>query len=455
MKTTTVVQAFVIALSIEGIASQAAALPMLEEPIPLPASFEGVITIYPDNHNTTQIRNYWLVPSTARLVRNPDKKLAFGLVHSGVSSFDPDGINVLVTATVQPYVDAPTLAQAERLVEDQAKKEGATSVNFRYIAPTETTAEILIGGQHYDWSGKDKTTVKGGLVEAGIPFQVKVNKSFDVRAITQAGGDNASTLGVLYTMKFNGVRNRCDFDVTADFSEAFKHFKAEISASGWYGAVKGHGKVEWQSLVDSGIAKLTVRQCRQEDLDKFDYTKILNSFLEQIANRSGFFARQLQPSGLPDAPGGGGLWGWGVSAGGGYESYDVTQKLVYAVDAQFTVEDEINFGMSFPSGGPELVSYVKNITDTNKPYPTSDDFKSIATQHKQCRSNNITALKKLLADGTINQGLYDQLIEKAITQGCYVDYSTQNLAALLNKTLTGAIGSAIDPNLVAEFLLRK
>lgn len=413
----------------------AIALPMLEEPIPLPAKFEGIITIYPDNHNTVQIQNFWLVPSTARIVRNPDKKLAFGLVHSGVSSFDPDGINALLNVSIQPYVDEKTLNDAKALIEQQAKAQGATSVNFRYVAPTESTARLLVGGQYYDWAGKEKTVVSGGLVEAGIPFQVKLNNaSFDVRSLAQAGGDDASTFGVLYTMKFSGVRNRCDFDVTADFTETYKHFKAVVQASGWWGIAKGSAKTEWQTLTSLGLAKLNVRQCKQEDLDKFDVGKILNSFMEQLASRTGFFAKQLQPGGLPDAPGGGGGWGWSVSAGGGFESYDVSQQLKYAVDAQYTVEEEIAYGMSFPSGGPELKGYVRNLTDSNKPFPTSADFKKIAGQHTQCRKNNIDALKKFLADGTISQSLYDDLIQKTLTKGCYVDYTTNTLEAKLSSS---------------------
>lgn len=433
------------------IARKSFGLPMLEEPVPLPPTFDGVITLYPDNHNTKEKRDYWMVPSTARIVRNQDEKLAFGLVHSGVSSFDSDGINALINVTVQPYVDPKTLQDAKKLVDESARADGATAVNFRFVSPIETTAQLLLGGQYYDWNGKEKTIVKGGAIEAGIPFQVKLeNKSFDVRTLAQAGGDDGSTFGVLYTMKFNGVRNRCDFDVTANFRETYEHFKAEVKAHGWWGAAKGAAKVEWQTLVSKGIVKLNLRQCRQEDFDKFDVSKILASFMEQISSRTGFFAKELKPNGLPDAPGGGGVWGWGASVGGGFEKTDETKELVFSVDAQYTVEEEIAYGMSFPSGGPELKKYVKNISDTTKPYPTSDDFKAISTQHKECRNKNIAALKSLLADGTISQNLYDQLIEKTMSKGCYVDYSTTSLRELFVNDKSGS-GSFIDGDTLLQF----
>src|SRR6185369_3094808 len=75
-------------------ASESLGLPKLNAPVELPSTFDGVITVYADSENTNQVRRYWLIPSTARIVRRQDGKLAFGLVHSGVSSFDRDGINV-------------------------------------------------------------------------------------------------------------------------------------------------------------------------------------------------------------------------------------------------------------------------------------------------------------------------------------------------------------------------
>ena len=95
-------------------------LPLLESPVPLPASFDGVITIYPDSANTKEIRRYWLVPSTARIVRSSQSNLLeFGMVHSGLTltpngKLDPDGVRGLLTLTVQPvsytHLTLPTKA---------------------------------------------------------------------------------------------------------------------------------------------------------------------------------------------------------------------------------------------------------------------------------------------------------------------------------------------------------
>lgn len=405
------------------------ALPMLEEPVPLPASFEGIITIYPDSHNTAAVQNFWLAPSTARIVRNPPKpgepqgKLAFGLVHSGISGFDPDGVSALLTATFQPYVDAATVKQATELITKSVEAAGGKAF-FRYIAPKETEVFFLVGGQYVDWTGrKPNAIVKGGLVEAGIPFQIKVKDSQDARALSQAGGDDASTMGVQFRMKFDGIRGRCHFLITGKFKETYEHFKTAVSASGWFGLARASARVEIQKLVSKDAIKIQLYQCTQEKFDKYYPVEAVEGLMAQLAARTGAFARTLKANGLPDAPGGGGMWGWSFSAGGGFESYDEDRELSYEYDLNFTEEQEFTFGMAFPTGGNELKTYVKNLTDTGKPFPTSDDFKKIRDQMAACRKANLAALKKLLADGDINQTQYDKYVEQAMERGCYVDYT--------------------------------
>lgn len=425
------------------------ALPLLDRPYPLPASFEGIITFYPDHENTNTKRSYWMIPSTARIIRNPSGKLAFGLVHSGVSSFDPDGINALLNITIQPYVDDATIQRAKRLIEEADAKEGATS-SFVFIAPTETTARLLIGGQYVDFrkgatdepGTKDVSVVKGGSVEAGIPFQVKIDKSFDVRALTQAGGDNTSTLGVLYSMKYKGIGDRVHVRITAKFTETYEHFKASVRASGWFGLARASASTEWQKLKSEDAVIIKILQGTEAQVDSILPKDIIQKLMEALVARTGFFARTLKPNGISNAPGGGGLWGWSFSASGGFESTDEQRELIIEIDNQYTRDQEIVFGMSFPSGGDELKSYVKNVTNTDKPYPTSDDFNKILEQHRKCRASNIEALRRLLSERTINQELYDKLIENALTKGCYVDYSTDNIARIMTPLVSKDIRHA-------------
>jgi hypothetical protein len=90
--------------------------------------------------------------------------------------------------------------------------------------------------------------------------------------------------------------------------------------------------------------------------------------------------------------------------------------------------DPIAFGMSFPTGGTELQQYVKNLTHTDKPFPTSADFASQRDQHKACRTTNIDGLKRMRDDGTIDQDLFNELVREAISKGCHVDFSLGALA---------------------------
>jgi hypothetical protein len=299
--------ALLLTLFILLITNTANALPRLDAPVPLPAEFDAIITIYPDNYNTASQQQYWLIPSTARIVRTPNKNLAFGLVHSGVSGFDPDGVNALLNVTIQPYIDAKTLQKAKDLIKAQA---GNATVSFSYVVPRQMTCRMLIGGQFHDFGGDKMTVVNGGSVEAGIPFQFKFNNSFDVRCFAQAGGDKAALFGALYTMKFQGVGNRVKFTVTAKFKETMQHFKAAVAGSAWYGAIKADTRTEWTNLKHSGAVTLKVWEGTEEQVDKWGAKLIVDGLLKQLTDRTGMFARTLKPTDLPDAPGGGGALGW-------------------------------------------------------------------------------------------------------------------------------------------------
>lgn len=415
--------AAIVAIAVISVTGTAFALPKLEEPVPMPADLDELVTAYPDNHNTTAQHHYWLAPNTARIVTRPNGDLAFGLVHSGVSGHDPDGVNALLNCTFQPHIDAERLTRIKTHIEEHARRQGARTVTFSFISPKQSTCQLLVGGQFYDWNGQNKTIINGGSVDAGIPFQIKVTDSFDVRCLSQAGGEKAALFGVLYTMKFDGVGSRVHFVVTADFRQVLDHFKAEVAGSAWFGAVKANWRTEWTRLKDSGAVKLTVYSGTEEQVEKYHANKIVDNLLTQLAARTGMFARTVKPSELPGAPGGGGRLGWGVSVGGGFEHVEDTSELRYVVDAQFTREQEIVFGMNFPIGGQEMIPYVKNLTHPNIPFPTADDFKRRTQEQGRCLNKNLLALKRMLDEGLIDRELWLELVKDACTRGCYVDYS--------------------------------
>jgi hypothetical protein len=440
------------------LAGLGSAQPFLESPVPLPAKFDGVITIFPDSHNTIQARRYWLVPSTVRIHRYPQNgDLAFGLVHSGVSRFDPDGISALLNITIEPYVDAKTLQDAKDLITQQAKVEGAsTPPTFSFISPTSTSARLLVAGQYAEWGGPNAIVVAGGTVEAGIPFQIKLSNSQDVRALTQTGGPKAALFGAEFRMKFNGLGSPCEVHLHATFTETYQHMLAHVKASGWFGLVNADLKTEWQSLTQQPWVQLTEKGCSDQQVQTYHIAQIFDDLINAVNNRTGLFAKQLKANGLPDAPGGGGIFGWSVNAGGGFESYTDTTDFNIDLVLQDKQEKEIVYGLNFPAGGKEMEPYVKNLSDSNKPFATSDDFLAQKNQHMACRAANVNSLKSLLSSGTINQSLYDQLISNAITKGCYVDYTTsaQSTPSGSISLLSGRTPSALKSS-ISELLGKK
>jgi hypothetical protein len=422
-------RAIVRAMCISGLALAAAtaahALPLLESPVPLPANFEGVITIYPDSDNSVQVRRYWLVPSTARIVRNAQtNQLEFGMVHSGLTvlpagRLDPDGVRGLLTLTVQPYVDNDTLNRAKQLIEQTARTEGATSVTFSFITPREMKGWLMVGGQPSDFWGMGGTlSAAGGTVEAGYVFQIRLQDRFDIRALTQAGGDAASTVGARFTMKFDGMTNPCRFTVRAKYQQLYEHYKAQVNASGWFGLVRANASAEWKTLKENPFVTFENRGCSDTTIEKYYALKLIDSLLTQLAARSGQFAPVLKPSGLPDAPGGGGLFGWSFNAGGGYERVDEERDIEYSVNIQSRVEEEMAFGFSFPTASNVLKPHMKNLTDTAKPLPTSADIEQVAAANETCIAGRIAWLRQLHANGAISQDFFQKEVQRTVSTGC-------------------------------------
>jgi hypothetical protein len=423
-------------------AGPASALPLLEQAYPLPASFDGVITIYPDSDNTPTVHRYWLVPNTARIKRKDHSTdLELGFSHGGLTRMETFGIKALLSVTIQPYVDDQTLQSAKKLITDADAKTGASS-SFNYIGPTSTTAYIMVGGHPGDFFGDSaKQTIAGGSVDAGIPFQVLLSDEFDVRTITQRGGDKASLVGARFKMAFDGLTDKCSFTITAHFDQVYEHFKQQVAASGWFGLVGGNEAVEWQNLKSQPWVKFTQKACSDETLDRYYGREVLKSFLDQLTSKTGYFAPQLKPNGLPNAPGSPGIFGWSLSVGGGYEQTSETVDLSYSVDVQSRVSREIEFGMSFVVASDELKPYIKNISDTNKPIPTSDDIAAVAAQHEACSIKRQALLDQLYSKGAITQQFYQQQSALVFKNGCVK--SPTDPSAALAQALNFESGAAM------------
>jgi hypothetical protein len=209
----------------------------------------------------------------------------------------------------------------------------------------------------------------------------------------------------------------------AKFTETYTHLLARVKASGWFGLATADLKTEWQTLTKLPGISLVEKGCSDDQVQTYHLTDIFNNLFNAVNNRTGLFAKELKPSGLPDAPGGGGLFGWSVSVGGGFESYTDQTDFHIDLSLQDKQEKELVYGLNFPAGGKEMEAYVKNLTDSDKPFPSSADFLAQKAQHDACRKANVASLQSLLKSGTINQSLYDQLISNAIQQGCHVDYT--------------------------------
>ena len=412
------------ALVVGIFAATASAMPKIAEPVPLnPENLNALITIYPDDQNPKQ---FWLVPNSVRIVER-DGRLRFGLVHSGISGWDPDGIRALVTMTVQPYVDESTLKQARDSI-----KRNVPDATFSFVSPKRTEAYLLIRGTRVLVSGKPDGKAIGGTIDAGLPIQILVNQSFDVRSLAQAAGANrsADVLGVDYEMFIDASVPDVAFEVTADLVAVGDYVAERVSKSSWWGLSRSTSVSDWKDFKEKAGVEVKIIRGTTEALEKYHLREIQESLLKQAADRTGMFQRTVPPPDqqLPVVNGGMIIphqWGWAVAGWGTgrgrWEAHTREErKLVYTVDASKTIEHSIEFGTTFDLGeNSRLRDHVKNLTDTNKPWPSSDDFLNYQKEILQKQAENLALLNAVKSK--LSPEVFDGL-EAAINRaGPYID----------------------------------
>jgi hypothetical protein len=179
-------------------------------------------------------------------------------------------------------------------------------------------------------------------------------------------------------------------------------------------------------MEDGGAVKLKVIKGKQADVDKYmekyGAQAILTRLGEQLQQRTGMFSRTIQSANLPDAPEAGFL-GWGLSVGGGYANIKDKSNIEFEYDLQFTREHELEFGASFANGGKQFEQYTKNLTHTNIPFPTSDDYKKRAEEEAKAIERGLKKLKDWRQMDLISEEEYQKLKDELLKQGAFSKFA--------------------------------
>lgn len=374
------------------------AYPVLDAVTGLPDPL--LVTVYPDDVDPNL---YYFVPTTVALALDPATgKPLLGVQYWGLTGLDPNGVGAALTFSVKPAYDKPTVDQ----VADALKKKNA---NARFAFPTlvDSSMQLILNGQFF--ADKQDTTnaqVKAGTVDGTQVFTVGLN-GIGAKAFSVGTSDAMNTLGARYTFKFTGVDKRLYAKITVFQKRVYDHFKVQSSATGWWGLVSSSWSADWQSLTSDGSIKIDILEGGETDKDKY-MMDIFQAIINLQINGQGMFAPKLQPAGIKDSGGGGGsLYGWSFSGGGGWEHLDETVNYSYIVNTKKLDDREFVVGLSFSAVCAKYPDNFADLTTLGNKCIDASKLANTIKLEQDCMKQKLQFYQGLLDQHLISQATFD------------------------------------------------
>jgi hypothetical protein len=379
-----------------------------------------LVTVYPDDADKSL---YYFVPTSVALVRDEAGKPRLGVQYWGLTGPDPEGAGAALTFSVRPTYDKPIVDKVANAVKQQ-------NPNAKFAFPTlvDSSMEILLNGAFYKKNqDTDKASVKGGTVDATQAFTVSLT-NIGGRAFAQGVAADSDVLGARYTFKFTGIEKRLHARITVYQKRVYDHFKATVSGSAWYGMVKSSWSVDWQKLLSEGSIKLDILEGGETDKDNYmlDVFKIL---VEAKVGEKGMFEPKLKPGGIASAPEASN-WGWGFSAGGGWEHLEESINFNFEINTQKLGDREFSVGLSFNAVCAKYPDNFADLTLIGKHCIDKPAMGKTAAALRQCVDAKLDRLQTLKDQGKITPAIWETQVAKAMNEVCIPEEQANNILGM-------------------------
>lgn len=408
---------------------QARAYPVLDAVQGLPSP--ELVTVYPDDSDKNL---YYFVPTSVALVRDENDKPRLGVQYWGLTAPDPEGSGAALTFSVKPAYD-------KKLVDSVAEAVKKKNANAKFAFPTlvDSSMEVLLNGSfHKKNQDTDKPSVKGGTVDATQAFTVSLS-NVGGRAFAQGTAADSDVLGARYTFKFTGVEKRLRAEIIVHHKRIYDHFKATASASAWYGMVKTSWSVDWQKLVSDGAIVVNILEGGETEKDAY-MLEVFKRLVEAKIGEKGMFEPKLKPGGIVGAPEASN-WGWGFSAGGGWEHLEEHVNFKFQINTQKLAEREFSVGLSFAAVCARYPDSFADLTLLGNKCINKIEFGKTAATLRKCVDAKLDRLLKLKNDGMITDAIWERQVGKAMDDVC-VPEDLQ--AARLSQALSSVAVESMD-----------
>jgi hypothetical protein len=379
-----------------------------------------LVTVYPDD---TDKSLYYFVPTSVALVRDEAGKPRLGVQYWGLTGPDPEGSGAALTFSVRPTYDKKLIDS----VADAVKKVDANA-RFAFPALVDSTMELVLNGAfHKKNQDTDRPSVRGGTVDATQAFTVALT-NVGGRAFAQGVAADSDVLGARYTFKFTGVEKRLHARITIYTRRVYDHFKATASGSAWYGMVKSSWSVDWQKLLSEGSIKLDILEGGESDKDNY-MLEVFKILVEAKVGEKGMFEPKLKPGGIASAPEAS-PWGWGFSAGGGWEHLEETVNFTFEINTQKLGDREFSVGLSFNAVCAKYPDNFADLTLIGKHCIDKSAMGQTATAIRKCVDAKLDRLQDLKDRGRITQAIWEEQVSKAMNSVCIPEEQMNSLLGM-------------------------
>jgi hypothetical protein len=263
-------------------------------------TIEG-ITVYPDHADPSQ---YWCLPGPVSLARRADGHAQFTFIKykpAAVEAGVKGGGFLMFTAALT--LDPKTESKIRSKLHSEGGPPKLTAVQF-----DEGTVQCVslnlqgAGGTHAAAAAEGTFNAVETILGATTPALIGDNAALFGLTLSQEGAtileqaleEGFTPIGVIYDLKFTGLRPALDVKITADLERCYKQFSATLEAQVW--VIKAGIDAGFEKLVQDGAIKIEVTNFSTE-ADRADKEKwALDFFKDKLL--ADWFTPTLSPGTL-------------------------------------------------------------------------------------------------------------------------------------------------------------
>lgn len=361
---------------------------------------------------------FYYFPTGLALARDDSGGIRFGFQHFGITAEDGQGSGGNLTFTIEPTWDKAAVAAATAEIKKTRPNASLAAIpieksyfdiimtsNFSsdatYVTPPPLLDDLTIKySQTLKDLGVSVTGISGDATQNVLEsiggsgaygqqaFTTKLTNLGGRLSVATDGGGSSDFFGVRFRYMVKGVTPKFKASLKVKWKKSFEHFHAKFGGGYWFW--RSSQVIDIQTMKQSGAIELTVLEGAVDDKADTLLNTVFESLVNARINGTGMFAPQLRPAAAGGGGGGdiGSLFGWSFNSNSSFQKLDESVEQEFIIDKSQIQHRAYNVGGSFGALCKSYPAKFMNLTEPDKPCPTADDLKKLATRSLSCWKNN-------------------------------------------------------------------